>query len=470
MSTTTIPYDLTVSDDQLEASITIPRGVDEIPPLSDFLRHLSEDEGLIGIDEEALGELLEAAEGGRRAGPQVIARGVEPVDGADARLDWMGEFFERVAIERPDGSVDHFRRNKTSVPPNTVLAAWIPPQEGQPGKTVRGQRLDAEPGRPWRPKLHHTVSWTDENQTHIESLVGGQVEYAKERVSVSQVYKVTAVDFGSSSIDFDGAVDVNGDVLEGFDVKAVGSVSVTGYVEGSNVISGGNLTVKQGIIGRNKVTVSAAGDVEVGFLRELELECGGQIVSAGELMRVDARVGGDVTVTGNRLVGGNWTVGGSLYVSELGSEAETPTQIVVGVDGDLESKQTEQIEARAEVQAEIAKREEQIEKLARKRHRSTKEDIALNKLKLYLGQLQKQEREMGDAERLLRRRIKMRRRYGMVWVNEGIWPGVKIFAGGKPQPLEVTSYIKGPVRIGYMPGRQKPAITHGRNKAFQPEW
>ena len=468
--TTTLAYELEISDDGLEASIKIPRGAGEMPPLSDVLTHLSEDEGLIGIDEDALQELLDEATDGKKAGPVVIARGEEPVDGKDARLEWLGEFFETVPIERPDGSVDHFRRNKTSVPAETVIAEWIPPTEGTPGRNVRGQRIDAEPGRAWRPKLHHTVSWVDENKTHIEALVGGQVEFAKDRVSVSQVYKVNAVDFGSSSIDFDGAVEVNGDVLEGFDVKATGSVSITGYVEGSSIESGGRLSVKQGVIGRNKVRVQVDADLEVGFLRELELQCGGQVVCSGELMRVDALVGGDVTASGNRLVGGSWTIGGSLYVAELGSESETPTTIVVGVDDDLESKQKAQAEERAALQQEIERREAQVENLQRKRQRNDKEEIALGKLQVYVGQLHQKDREMADAERLLRRRIKMRRRYGMIWVDEGVWPGTKIWAGGKSQPLEVTKFIKGPVRIGYMPGRQKPAITHGRNKKFDPEW
>lgn len=470
MSTTMLAYDLKISDDELEATLTIPRGAGEVPTLTDFVEHLRDDEGLINLDEDALSALLDEAEDGRRAGPAVVARGEEPVDGKDARLEWKGEFFEQVPIERPDGSVDHFRRNKTSVPPDTVIASWIPPEEGTPGKTVRGKRLEAEPGRPWKPKMHQTVGWVDETHSEIEALVGGQVEFAKGRVSISQVFKVTSVDFETSSIDFDGAVDVSGDVLEGFTVKATGSVTVTGYVEGSPIECGGNLSVKQGIIGRNKIAIRADGDVEVGFLRELELETGGQVVTNGELMRVDATVGGDVTANGNRLVGGHWTIGGSLFVSELGSESETPTTIVVGVDSDLEAKQAEQVEERAALQSEIEKRTEQIESLERKRQRSPKEDIALNKLKLYLGQLDKKERELSDAERLLRRRIKMQRRYGMIWVNEGVWPGVKIYAGGKAQPLEVTKYIKGPARIGYMPGRTKPAITHGRNKKFSPEW
>jgi hypothetical protein len=468
--TTTAAYDLQISDDGLEATLTVPRGASEVPEPDEFLRYLAEEEGLIGVDEDAVFEVLEAAQAGKRGGPAVIARGEEPIDGDDACLEWLGEFFERVPLHRPDGSVDHFHRNKTSVAPETVLARWVPPTEGTPGRTVRGVRIDPEPGRPWRPKLHHTVAWTDEDHTHVQSLVGGQVEYAKGRVSVSQIYKASAVDFSTASIDFDGAVEVKGDVLEGFDVHATGSIAVSGYVESAPLQSGASITVQQGIIGRNKIAVRADGDVEVGFAREFELNCGGQLVSKGELMRLSAVVGGDVTATGNRLVGGTWQIGGSLYVAELGSESEVPTSISVGIDPDLEGKQAEQIQERADLQIEIEKRQEQIEAMQRKRKRTEKENLVLQKLEVYLQQLQQKDQELSEAERLLRRRIKMRRRYGMVWVDEGVHPGVKIWAGGKNQPLEVTTYIRGPVRIGYMPGRQKPAITHGRNKKFDPEW
>ena len=468
--TSTLSYELKVTEDGLEASLTVPRETGGIDDPSEFLRVLVEDEGLLDVDEEVVRGLLEVARGGKKAGPEVIARGREPIDGDDARLEWLGEFFERFPLMRPDGSVDHFRRNKTSVAPHTVIAQWVPPTEGTPGRTVRGLRIDPMPGRPWRPKLHHTVAWADEEQTRLQTLIGGQVEYAKDRVSVSQIMKVNAVDFSSSSIDFDGAVDVTGDVLEGFGLKATGSVNVTGYVEAAPVSAGANLTVKKGIIGRNKISVNADADVEVGFARELQLICGGQLVSSGELMRVDGQVGGDVTADKNRLVGGTWTIGGSLYVAELGSESEVPTVISVGIDADLERKQAEQTEERVQLQAEIEKRTEQLAMLERKKVLSDKEDLARRKLKVYLDQLAQKDVDLASAERLLRRRIKMRRRYGMVWVDQGVYPGVKIWAGGRPQPLEVTTYIKGPVRIGYMPGRQKPAITHGRNKKFESQW
>lgn len=467
--TTTIDlaYELRMSDDGLSAELAIGRGAGAVPDLADFVAHLKESEGLVEVDEAKVADLLSLAALGRRAGPEVIARGVEPEAGADARLEWLGDFFERVTLERPDGSIDHFRRNKTSVGAEKVIAQWIPPQLGRPGRTVRGEEIPGEPGRPWRPNLHSTVAWTDETKSEIETLVGGQVEFAKGRLSVSQIFKVSAVDFGTSSIDFDGAVDVNGDVREGFEVHATGTVTVSGFVETAVITSGGNLVVKQGIIGRNKIRVECAGDMEVGFAREVEIECGGQLLSNGELLFCAGRIGGDVTASKNRLVGGNWQIGGSLYVAELGSESETPTVVNVGTDADLEVKQAEQIAEREKLQGEIAQRDDQIGRLERKRARTEKEELALQKLKLYLGQLRKQERVAAEQERLMRQRIKMQRRYGTIWVIEGIYPGVKVWAGGKPQPLEVTKFLKGPLRIGYLPGRNQPAVTHGGNQKFE---
>jgi uncharacterized protein len=462
-----LAYELKVSDDGLAAELTIPRGAGPVPELSDFVAHLEEVEHLVAVDEVKVAHLLSLAGVGRKAGPEVIARGIEPITGKDAQLEWRGDFFDRVPLERPDGSVDHFRRNKTSVAANAIIAEWIPPEAGTPGRTVRGEEIEAEAGRPWRPTLHPTVAWTDEAKTQIEALVSGQVEFARGRLSISQVFAVKSVDFSSSSIDFDGAVDVSGDVREGFEVRATGTVTVSGFVETAIVTSGGNLAVKQGIIGRNKIRIECAGDMEVGFARELEIVCGGQLLSNGELLFCTGRIGGDVTASKNRLVGGHWQIGGSLYVSELGSESETPTVVNVGIDADLEAKQAEQAAEREKLQQEIEDRALQIENLERKRARTDKEEIALQKLKVYLGQLRKQDRVAAEQDRLMRQRIKMQKRYGTIWVIEGMYPGVKVWAGGKPQPLEVTKYTKGPLRIGYLPGRNQPAVTHGGNQKFE---
>lgn len=461
-------YELEISEDLLEASLTIPRGThEEVPDAETLAAWLGEHEGLVGIDLEALDALLELVEEGKKAGPVVVARGTEPTAGRDARLEWRGDFFESLPLERPDGSVDHFRRNKTSVDEHTVIASWLPPEVGQPGRTVKGETIPAEAGEIWYPQLHETVAWVDESKTEIETLVGGQVEYARGKVSVSQLYAVKSVDFGSSSIDFDGAVAVSGDVQEGFEVHATGSVEISGYIETAPVSAGGNLTVVKGIIGRNKIKVSCGADMEVGFARELEIDCGGQLLSNGELLFCTAKVGGDVTAARNRLVGGHWQIGGSLYVNELGSESETPTVVNVGLDADLEAKQAEQLAEREKLQAEIAQREQQVENLDRKRKRTEKEEIALSKLKMYVKQLKQKDKEAADRDRLMRQRLKMRRRYGTIWVIEGIHPGVRIYAGGKPQPLEVTDFLKGPLRVGYLPGRTTPAVTHGRNKKFE---
>lgn len=459
----TLPVDLEVDEDGLEASLKIPRDVGpELPEAAELASVLQEQEGLESVDVDAVADLLGDACTGRSAGPRVIARGQEPQRGADAHLEWEGEFFESVQLRRPDGSVDHYRRTKTSVAAGQHIATVVPPQPGIDGRTVRGDRIEAEPGQDWRPQLHPTVAWEDSEQTRIRAEVGGRVEFARDRVSISELLEVPGVDHGSSSIDFDAAVEVKGDVLEGFAVRATGSVHVHGFVEVADVHAGGGLRVQGGVIGKKQATISSGGDMELGTARELDLRCGGQLVAHGELLFCDAVVLGDVTATGHRVVGGDWTAGGSLYCEDLGSDTETPTFIRVGVHREMEERQKELATEREELQAEMATRQKQREKFERKRARTDKEQLALDKLGAYVEQLRARDARLVEEEAKLRRRIKETRRAGTVWVQGTVHAGVKIIAGGLPRTLEVSKPLRGPLKIGYESRRQIPVITYDR--------
>ena len=58
------------------------------------------------------------------------------------------------------------------------------------------------------------------------------------------------VDFSTGSINFLGDINIKGDVLSGFTVRAMGNIHVDGVIEaGSAVEAGGDLVVVKGILG-----------------------------------------------------------------------------------------------------------------------------------------------------------------------------------------------------------------------------
>jgi uncharacterized protein len=461
--TTTLPIRLTIGDDELEASLEfLDEAEQALPTLPELLEYLRDTEGLVGIDESAVESLVIEAEAGDGAGPEVIARGSEAQVGKDAEIRWEGEFFESVSLERPDGSIDFYHRTKTSVAADDLIATILPPGPGTEGTTVSGEAIPARAGREWKPRLDSTVRWEDENS--LVAAVGGRVEYANEKLSISELLQVESVDYASSSVEFDGAVEVRGDVQEGFSVEAKGSVTIKGFVEAAPIRAGGSLVVQSGIIGKARGEIESGGDMEFATARELKIRCFGQLLTHGELLFCDATVKGTVTASAHRVIGGSWTVGGSLYCEELGSESETPTVIRVGVDSELERQQAAISEEREELQAELEKRSEQLEKLRASRQSSEKGRIAMEKIELYVQQVQLRESELAKADADLRRRIKKTRREGSIWVAKTLYPGVTITVGGHPKTLEITKPVRGPLKIGYERGRQIPVISFDHTK------
>jgi uncharacterized protein (DUF342 family) len=69
-----------------------------------------------------------------------------------------------------------------------------------------------------------------------------------ERVEVIDLIKVSGnLDYNTGSIECEGSVRVEGDVLPDFHIRAGGDVSIGGVVDAAEVTAGGAVVVRQGI-------------------------------------------------------------------------------------------------------------------------------------------------------------------------------------------------------------------------------
>lgn len=67
-----------------------------------------------------------------------------------------------------------------------------------------------------------------EDNTTLVSLVNGHVELIEGSVFVSDVLTVENVDNATGNIDYEGSVQINGNVCANFQVKAKGNIEVKG--------------------------------------------------------------------------------------------------------------------------------------------------------------------------------------------------------------------------------------------------
>ena len=157
-----------------------------------------------------------------------------------------------------------------SVERGGAVCRIIPPTEGIPGRTVQGREIPAENGRPAAvPKGRNTA--VSEDGRALVATIAGHVEFSGRSFQVKPVLEIPGnVDFTVGDINFLGDVCVHGDICSGFNVRAMGTITVDGVVEACTVEAGRDLIVAKGVQGSGQAVIRAQRSV---FAKQLENCC-----------------------------------------------------------------------------------------------------------------------------------------------------------------------------------------------------
>lgn len=264
----------------------------------------------------------------------LIARGKPAFDGKNGNIvDYFPRVVERVLAVDEYDQVDYTALNLIhNVKEGQEICRLIRPTEGEPGRTVLDQEIPAKSGKSVAlPKGRNTE--ISEDGDALVALADGHVEFSGRSFQVKPVLDIPGdVDFSTGNIKFLGDVNIKGDVLTGFTVRAMGSIWVGGVVEaGSTVEAGGDLTVVKGILGDGTTTVRAQRCV---FSKYIE----NATIYVRENLQTDAIINGGIYCDGEVLVrsGRGVIMGGRVWAAKkvsattVGSKSERRTSIVLG--------------------------------------------------------------------------------------------------------------------------------------------
>lgn len=290
----------------------------------------------------------------------LIAQGKPAFDGKNGNIvDYFPRVVERVLEVDEFDQVDYTALNLIhNVKEGQEICRLIRPTEGEPGCTVLGQDIPAKSGKSVPlPKGRNTEISEDEDA--LVASVSGHVEFTGRSFQVKPVLDIDGdVDFSTGNIKFLGDVNIKGDVLTGFTVRAMGSVWVGGVIEaGSTVEAGGDLTVVKGILGDGTTTVRAHRCI---FSKYIE----NATIYVRENLQTDAIINGNIYCDGEILVrsGRGTIMGGRIWAAKrvsattVGSRSECRTSIALG---GLPCTNFE----REQVQRELKNLEMELEKL-----------------------------------------------------------------------------------------------------------
>lgn len=333
-------YNLTVSEDGMFATVRFIAPVQGGRRLTydDFLADLKYRDITYGIQEQALQEHF--ASGGHYCVDIVAAKGKKPEPGVDAKIEYcFNTDRHRRPAQREDGSVDFFQMTIINqCRKGDVLARIIPEKPGVPGADIHGNMI--KPYAPKRPvlKFGRNIQLSDDKNT-ITSLVDGHVSLVDDKVFVNDVYQVKNVDVSTGNLDYEGSIEITGDVTANFEVKAGGNVIVGGLVEGAKIISGGNIIISKGMNGMGKGYLKAGGDIIVKFLENARVVAGGY-VEAEAIMNSKVSAGSEIRVEGRKgiVVGGYVQAANKVTAKTIGAVMGVATILEVGVNPLIQSQ------------------------------------------------------------------------------------------------------------------------------------
>ncbi len=335
-------YKLIVNTDKMQATVRFyaPSAQGELMTKSEFLKDLELKNIKYGIKEDVLDKFFDSR---RYCENIVIAEGTPPRHGTDAHIEY---YFNTDLKAKPtlmdDGSVDFFNLNTLNhCHKGDVLAKLYPEDRGDYGMNIMGEKIKPREVKKKYLKKGKNISISDDKLT-ISADVNGHVTLIDDKVIVSDVLYVDNIDSSTGNIDYEGSVQVRGNVCANFSLIAKGNIEVQGIVEGAHLQAGGDIILTRGNNGMGRGSLNADGNIVAKFMENTKATAGGY-VTAESILHSTVQAGSEITVSGRRgfITGGKVCATNVITVKTLGSSMGADTIVEVGADPKIKSRMQE---------------------------------------------------------------------------------------------------------------------------------
>lgn len=375
----------------------------------------------------------------------LVAEGKAPVQGKDAYIEYKFNTDKRAKPTlNEDGSVDFFHLNILNhCNKGDEIAILHPAVPGVPGNNIMGDKIMPAEVKKVSFNYGHNIEKSEDGLKLI-SMVNGHVELVDDAVFVSDELVVENVDNSTGNIDYEGNVQINGNVFTNFCVKAKGNVMVKGVVEGAIIEAGGNIIIARGMNGMGKGVLKAEGNIVAKFLENVTADAKGYVTSEC-ILHSRIAAGGEVNVDGKRgfITGGRVCATGSINVKTLGSEMGADTIVEVGADPALKEriKQLQQqisedtktlqtvqpilVSTKQKLAQGVRLSDDQIKYVQTLVLTNEQKTKSLEEANKEIQELQKQEADSADA---------------VVRVKGMVYPGTKIGVGNVSMTVQKTTH------------------------------
>ncbi len=361
--------------------------------------------------------------------PFVAAEGLMPIPGENAYIDRKFNLgIQGKPIIDEYGRADYKDLNLfVLAKENQTLAIRIPQTKGTPGKNILGEIVPAQNGRPCPMPEGKNTKVVGEHR--LIATVNGQIVDKGSRISVDPRLEIKGgVGVQTGDIDFDGTVQIKGDVEQGFKVTATGDIEIKGSINGAEV-RGRNVYISGGVTGADRAKVFAEHDVRTAFAENALIEAGNDIFIADIALHSQIRAGKRLIMEDKhgQITGGHAVAGEVVSVKIIGNSSFVVTKVSVGVDPNLQKEYQELRKVYKESKKRLTHITQTLNTLSKidinKLPKSRVESInALTRSQFPLaGQIKRDEKRILEIEQQL-----TNMKNGKIRVSGTIYPGVRL--------------------------------------------
>ena len=353
----------------------------------------------------------------------LVAEGQMPEDGVDGYYEYKFDMnFSKKPKLKPDGSVDYWSIKMVEiVTEGQIIAEYHKSVQGKDGVDLRGKPILAKRGRDLVPLRGKGFERSEDGLVYT-SLMDGKIEMSGERIVILPVYEINGdADLSVGNIDFRGDVIIHGTVCSGLTVKATGTVTIDGIVEGANIEAGKDIVLRSGVMGASRATIMANGNISAKFFEYTRVHANGTI-QADVFLNCQVSCGESIVLNGKKasIIGGEVGAIESIEVDTLGSEGEVRTHVKIGNDM-ATKRRISVLQNKIKIEkTNLAKIEEGLKILKDMKNDPRRTDLLRVKIRdtaLLAGDEAELEKLLDQIERA---------RGGVVRVTGNVYPGVRV--------------------------------------------
>ena len=281
-------------------------------------------------------EIKRIAKEGKTGKEQLVASGIDAVNGNDGYYEYFFDLPKECELsENEDGTADFSNLDSLiKINVGDVIAKYHRSTLGTDGFDVFGKKLFAKKGREI-PMLKGAGFMVLNDKVTYVSRYTGALSMHDGNIFIKKILVMSEVKITDKVVRYDGTVFITGDVNSGSEIRASGDIVISGHMESSLLVSGGNVSIKGGATCPVRGGIDAKGNVSAKFLEGVKVNA--MNVYANSFVNCNILAKGIVKTFGKDgvIYGGTTQSFLGIETANLGSKGGAKTIVSLGAVDNL---------------------------------------------------------------------------------------------------------------------------------------